>query len=202
MDSAAKTALLLDNTHLGKSTVRVTEALKVNDVAPRGDTDDQGNSIPQEEKPRSRIAAEYIAHGYALSDQVLQKAIELDKKHGVSDKFSTTLSNFNDKYKASEKAKALDDNYGISDKASTGWKSLHSYFDKALGTPSGQKVRDFYFQTDKQVRDIHEEAKRLAEIKAAQGDKSTAAAAGSSATTGSAVASPSAADATVEKKTE
>ena len=183
----------------------MTEALKHDDIAPRGDSDEHGHTIPQEDKPRSRIAAEYLAHGYALSDQVLQKAIALDQKHGVSNRFTTALTNFDNKYKAADKARALDDNYKISDKAQTGWKSLSSYFDKALGTPSGQKVRDFYVKTDKQVRDIHEEAKRLAEIKASNEEKSTASAAGPTTTAASAVASPTAAkeaEAATEKKTE
>ena len=33
------------------------------------------------------VAAEYLARGYTLSDQVLQRAIELDKEHGISGRF-------------------------------------------------------------------------------------------------------------------
>lgn len=34
-----------------------------------------------------------------------------------------------------------------------------------MGTPSGQKLRNFYSQTDKQVREVHTEARRLADLK-------------------------------------
>lgn len=47
-----------------------------------------------------------------------------------------------------------------------GWRGLSSYFEKALDTPTGQRVRSFYAQSDKRVRDIHNEARRLADLKA------------------------------------
>lgn len=37
------------------------------------------------------------------------------------------------------------------------------YYSKALGTPFGQKVRAFYTTTSKQIQDIHEEARRIAD---------------------------------------
>lgn len=37
------------------------------------------------------------------------------------------------------------------------------YYTKALATPLGQKVKQFYTVADKQVRDIHEEARRIAD---------------------------------------
>jgi hypothetical protein len=51
---------------------------------------------------------------------------------------------------------------------------LHSYFEKAINTPSGRKLRDFYSQTDKQVRDIHAEARRLADLKAGKTEEKKA----------------------------
>ena len=39
-----------------------------------------------------------------------------DNKHGVSNRFTQALSNFDSKYKATDKAKGLDTNYGISEK--------------------------------------------------------------------------------------
>lgn len=75
------------------------------------------------------------------------------------------MTNFDTKFKATDRAKGLDEKYNISNQATTGWRGLTSYFEKALGTPTGQKVRDFYAQTDKQVRDIHTEARRLADLK-------------------------------------
>ena len=78
----------------------------------------------------------------------------------------STLHAWDSKYKASDKAKGVDASYGITDKATAGWKGLSSYFEKALGTPTGQKLAAFYTKGDKQVRDIHAEARRLADLKA------------------------------------
>ncbi|KAE8335303.1 hypothetical protein BDV24DRAFT_144222 [Aspergillus arachidicola] len=170
-EAAAKTALLLDQTQLGGSAVHVQAAQTLDDIAgsqaaSAGEAGDENHhEISQEDKPKSRIFAEYLAHGYALSDNAIQKAIALDQKHGFSNRFTSALSNFDQKYKATDRARGIDESYKISDKAATGWHGLHSYFEKALGTPSGQKLRDFYVQTDKQVRDIHAEARRLADLK-------------------------------------
>lgn len=57
-------------------------------------TDDSTNtnSLGQEDKPRTAIVAEYLAHGYALSDDITKRAIELDSKHGLSTRFKSYLS--------------------------------------------------------------------------------------------------------------
>lgn len=167
--SAAKTALLLDKTQLGPSEVHVSAGSSLGDIAASASPATgfkHDEELSQEDKPRSRIAAEYLAHGYVLSDAAIQKAIALDNKHGFSNKFTSALASFDNKYKATDKAKSVDASYGISDKATNAWSGLNSYFEKAMGTPTGQKVRDFYVQSDKQVRDIHNEARRLADLKA------------------------------------
>ena len=167
--SAAKTALLLDNTQLGSSQVQVSSAANLDDLggktaesAEKGDGD---HDISQEDKPRSRIVAEYLAHGYTISDKAIERAIALDNKHGVSNRFTSALANFDSKYKATDRAKGIDTSYGITEKATSGWRGLSSYFEKAMGTPTGQKLASFYTQSDKQVRDIHNEARRLADLK-------------------------------------
>merc|ERR1711877_61283 len=101
-ETAAKTALLLDNTQLGPAQVSVSSAKSLDEAAggkTAGSYDEKGEDgeIPQEDKPRSRIVAEYLAHGYALSD-------------------------FDSKYKASEKTKAMDEKYGVSARAGAGWR--------------------------------------------------------------------------------
>ncbi|KAL8995722.1 MAG: hypothetical protein Q9188_006742 [Gyalolechia gomerana] len=170
---AAKTALLLDNTQLGSSQVQVSSAANLEDIAGKqpssaaGDTSTTDpNDLSQEDKPRSRIVAEYLAHGYTISDNAIQRAIALDNKHGVSNRFTSALLNFDSKIKATDRAKGIDASYGISEKASRGWAGLSSYFEKAVNTPTGQKLAAFYTQSDKQVRDIHAEARRLADLKA------------------------------------
>ena len=165
--SAAKTALLLDNTQLGSSQVSVSSAAGLSDLSGSNndETSHDEHDISQEDKPRSRIVAEYLAHGYVLSDAALQRAIALDNKHGVSTRFTNALANFDAKYKATDKARGLDQSYGVTDKAMGVFAGLSSYYEKAMGTPTGQKLASFYTSTDKQVRDIHAEARRLADLK-------------------------------------
>ncbi|KAF9886662.1 hypothetical protein FE257_011175 [Aspergillus nanangensis] len=180
-EAALKTALLLDNTLLGPSQVHVEAAQSLDDMASNAPTsssdtkDSNGHEVAQEDKPRSRIIAEYLAHGYVISDNAIQQAIALDQKHGFSSKFTSALSNFDTKYHATDRARGIDESYKITDKAATGWRGLNSYFEKALDTPSGRKLRDFYAQTDKQVRDIHTEARRLADLKGVKGAEDEAA---------------------------
>ncbi|KAI9673493.1 MAG: hypothetical protein M1817_002956 [Caeruleum heppii] len=167
-ETAAKTALLLDNTQLGPSHVQVSGASGFDQMTGSTPTEDSGKDtgdLEQEDKPRSRIVAEYLAHGYSIGDQAIQRAIELDKKHGISNRFTAALANFDSKFKATDKAKSMDASYGLTDKANAGWRGLHSYFEKALGTPSGQKVIGIYTQSEKQVMDIHAEARRLANLR-------------------------------------
>jgi len=180
-ETAARTALLLDHTQLGPSQVEVSSAADISDIATHAKDTVAGalgvstdEEISQEDKPRSRIVAEYLAHGYTLSDTAIQRAIALDQKHGVSTRFTNYLASFDEKYHATDKARGLDASYGISDKAATGWSGLNSYFQKALGTPTGQKLAEFYTMGDKQVRDIHAEARRLADIKSGKGGSTEA----------------------------
>ena len=168
--TAAKTALLLDNTQLGPNLVHVNSAASLEELSsPKTETaggqPHSGDDVPQEDKPRSRIVAEYLAHGYTISDKAIERAIALDKQHGVSNRFTTALQQWDSKLKASERAKGVDTQYGLSDKAGQGIRSFHSYFEKALGSPTGQKVRAFYMDTQKQVMDVHQEARRLADLK-------------------------------------
>lgn len=164
-ETAAKTALLLDNTQLGPSQVRVTAGKSLDQAAGGKTAGASEDDLQQEDKPRARVAAEMLAHGYNLSDQVIQRALALDQQHGISNRFTTALQNFDSKYKVTEKAQATDNQYGISARANEGWKGLNSYFEKALGTPTGQKIRSFYEQGQKQVLDVHNEARHLASLK-------------------------------------
>merc|ERR1712225_42874 len=136
-ETAAKTALLLDNTQLGATQVQVSSAPGSNDDDGSHftqNTERDSDEITQEEKPRARIAAEYIAHGYVLGDQAIQKAIDLDTKHGVSNRFLSPLTNLDQKYHATDKAKSVDQSYGVTQKANN-------------------------------LQDIHAEARRLADLK-------------------------------------
>ncbi|KAI9704004.1 MAG: hypothetical protein M1820_005625 [Bogoriella megaspora] len=168
-ETAAKTALLLDNTQLGPAQVHVSSAASLGDIAGSKATtsteDSKGDDVEQEDKPRSRIVAEYLAHGYAISDKAIEKAISLDNQHGVSAKFLKTLNDFDQRTKATERAQTMDTKYGVSSRADTAWRGIYSYFDKAMGTPTGQRIRQFYTQTNQQVLDVHNEARHLANLK-------------------------------------
>jgi len=166
-ETAAKTALLLDNTTLGPASVHVTsESAGTTSTSSKGAEEHDGHDVSQEDKPRARILAEYLAHGYLISDSVIEKGLALDKQHGISERFTTTLLGFNDKYKVTDKSRAVDDKYALSSRAGAAWNGLSSYFDKTMGTPTGQKLRTFYEQGSRQVMDVHNEARHLANLKA------------------------------------
>lgn len=170
-ETAAKTALLLDNTQLGPAQVHVSSAASLDQAAggkTAGSADEQ--DIPQEEKPRARVAAEMLAQGYVLTDSAIQRAIALDQQHGISNRFTSALTQFDSRYKATERVQAVDQKYGISARANEGWKGLNSYFEMAAGTPTGQRLRAFYDQGQKQVIDVHNEAKHLANLQSGKGD--------------------------------
>jgi len=165
-ETAAKTALLLDNTQLGPSQVHVSAAQSLDELsgASKG-IDSSDENIAQEDKPRSRIAAEMLAHGYVIGDSAIQRALALDQQHGISTRFTSALTQFDQRFKATETAQGLDQKYNITARATEGWKSLYSYFDKAQETPTGQRLRAFYDQSQKQVLDVHNEARHLAALK-------------------------------------
>lgn len=62
----------------------------------------------------------------------------------------------------------MDNKYQVSNKAWNAWGGLNTYFEKAMGTPTGQKLRSFYQEGEKQVTDVHNEARRLADLKKGQ----------------------------------
>lgn len=80
--TAAKTALLLDNTQLKESIVQVSSAASLEELSADKSGQPSGSSeeISQEDKPRARILAEYLAHGYTVSDKAVERAIALDSE--------------------------------------------------------------------------------------------------------------------------
>lgn len=172
--SAAKTALMLnsgvlDGAHLNvhSDTVHPDEE-EVPHVP--------GSPLDQSDKPRAGIAAEYLAKGYTLSDSILHRAIHLDNEKGISTRFLNYFQSLD----ASIGAKALGPDQTISGKLTStiqtatqhaktvdeqkGYtKVAGDYYTRALSSPLGQRVRAFYTSTSKQILDIHEEARRLAD---------------------------------------
>jgi len=204
--TAAKTALLLNNTQLGPSHISVTGDAADKDDSTHSDTRDS-DEITQEEKPRGRIFAEYLAHGYVIGDAAIQQAISLDQKHGVTSRFYSTLQNLDKKYHATDRAKTADESYGITQRANSLLTGFNSYFEAATNTPTGKKIANFYGQAQHQVLDIHNEALRLAELKKEEHDGSAYKAAGLEKVFGAEKATPAgsgsatATGATTESKT-
>lgn len=162
--TAKKTALLLNNTQLGPNHLEVTSA-NDDDEEDAHTKERDSDEITQEEKPRARILAEYIAQGYVIGDAAIQRGIELDSTHGVSSRFLSTLQGLDNKYHATDRAKATDQTYGISQRANNLWLGLNSYFEKAANTPTGKKIAQFYTDGSRQVQEVHTEARRLADLK-------------------------------------
>ncbi|KAF2200942.1 hypothetical protein GQ43DRAFT_441078 [Delitschia confertaspora ATCC 74209] len=167
--AAAKTALLLDNTQLGPNSVHVSADKSTDESTSNKNTSEESSKddhdVEQEDKPRSRILAEYLAHGYVISDKAIEQAIALDQQHGISARFTNALKNFDERFKATEKAQAVDQKFGVMQNITAAWRGLNSYFDKAQDTPTGQKLRNFYMAGNKQVVDVHNEARHLADLK-------------------------------------
>ncbi|KAJ7081394.1 hypothetical protein B0H15DRAFT_855026 [Mycena belliarum] len=203
--SAAKTALMLNGGTLDAATLSVTSDTAHEDEEHTGTGADAAHHIEQSDKPRAGIAAEYLAKGYVLSDSILNRAIEIDTKQGISKRFLSYLTTLDstigakalgpDKTvsgkvvetvgAATQQARAVDEQKGYS-------KSAGDYYSRALASPLGGRVRAFYTTTSKQALDIHEEARRIAaEHKAAAASAAPAAP----------VAAPAAAVETKEKET-
>jgi len=177
--SAAKTALMLNGGTLDGSSLSVSStAVSEHDPAPHepeASGSGEHHHIAQEDKPKAGIVAEYLAKGYTLGDPILQKAIDLDQKNGISSRFLTYIKSLDHTLgskiagpeatlsgAAVTRGKTIDEKYGITTRANT-------YYEKAFTSPWGKKVFEFYSTTSKQVLDIHEEAKRIAETHKAAG---------------------------------
>jgi hypothetical protein len=139
-----------------------------------------GTEFDQEDKPKAAIAAEYLAHGYTIGDHIIQKAIDVDQKQGISSRFLAFLGQVDKKagerlvgegqtlssrlhdqaHTTYVKAREADQQRGVS-------STFLNYYSKALATPVGQRVSQFYNEASKTVLDVHEEAKRLAQQKKA-----------------------------------
>jgi hypothetical protein len=166
----------MDNTQLNGNYMYIKPA---NTTATPSETF-SGNSpgsyqVSQSEKPRTRILAEYLAYGYHISDLIIEKGIEFDKTNGISAGFQHALhefdTNFNvwdSKHHISEKTKHIDEKHHFLSHAKHAWNSMESYFEKALGTSKGLKLRHLYQEGGKSVHDVHNEARHLADIMTAK----------------------------------
>lgn len=194
---AVETALLLNEAELENVSVKVTkstlptyqEAAKSGEetahdekLSKRDDAiitgDDSYDDISQEEKPKLAILAQLLASGYKVSDNLIDKAITIDKEQGISAKFKSFLTGLDNKYlhtqdpesaaaKNLNKAQSLLSSLTNLVQKSSYLQKLQHYFEKASSSPYGAKVHDFYKQVSSEVADVHKEATRLLEIKKA-----------------------------------
>jgi len=163
--AAVKTALLLTDSEIGGSKVNIEASNHDDNHTDDGDDAAEDGDIKQEYKPRATILAEYLSHGYVLGDKVISRGLELDSNHGISSRFTSFITGLDEKYHIKDKTEATDKAYGISDNLQKGQSKITKYFDSALNTGTGSKVRDFYSGIVKNASDVHAEARRLADIK-------------------------------------
>jgi len=169
--SAARTALLLQDAHLGTSQVHVSTSIPLDGTStPPSSEPKHEHDFSQEDKPRTAVVAEYLSHGYTLTDQALQKAIDYDQTHGLSKRFYNLLNTalgtaqgVDQKLGVTQRAVAVDEKFSIQEKAKSTATGLMRYFENALDTPTGKRVRTFYDDRRKEALDIHAEARRLAD---------------------------------------
>ncbi|KAF6013675.1 hypothetical protein HII12_001657 [Brettanomyces bruxellensis] len=162
--SAVSTATLLNGAELNGGTIHVKAKESSSEKsAPSGvtsaknDKSDEIAAIPQEEKPKSTIAAEYLANGYVLSDNLIQKAIEFDKKHDLSSRFKSFLQDIDNKYHFQAKGQEVN--------AKLGKKTLDDYLDKFKSGKYGSKLNEMYTNVATDVSQVHEHAKSIARQK-------------------------------------
>lgn len=92
--SAASTAAMLNGSSLDGATLNVhlPGAASAQGSAATQGAEEDDKPVGQEDKPRTAIVAEYLAHGYEIGDHITKRAIELDQKHGVSNRFKNYLT--------------------------------------------------------------------------------------------------------------
>jgi len=170
--SAVSTATLLNGAELNGGTIHVkakessSEKSAASGVtSAKNDKSDEIAAIPQEEKPKSTIAAEYLANGYVLSDNLIQKAIEFDKKHDLSSRFKSFLQDIDNKYHFQAKGQEVNAKLGLDEKFNQGKKTLDDYLDKFKSGKYGSKLNEMYTNVATDVSQVHEHAKSIARQK-------------------------------------
>ncbi|KAM0790305.1 hypothetical protein ACM66B_005606 [Microbotryomycetes sp. NB124-2] len=185
-ESACKTALMLNGGTLDGSTISVTsqdvdtpalanvEASRPSAATTAATAADTQHDVEQEDKPKSAIVAEYLAAGYSLTDQAIERAIQADQQHGISQRFLNFFTPLANKVQqaaqphidnAQTKLQQVDEKQGLTAKANAAAIIGTKYYNAALASPLGARVLSFYTRAEKSVRDVHEEALRIKESK-------------------------------------
>ncbi|KAI9365805.1 hypothetical protein BD770DRAFT_433243 [Pilaira anomala] len=175
-ESAAKTATLLSNALIDECHIVATpyfESTTSTEEKEVSDNEDQATATTQESKAKSRIAAEILANGYILQDQVVAKGLEYDSKYSLSTRltgyFTALTSNvksIDEKYRIWDKAVEIDNKFKIQEKVHNAATTAQNTATAALQSPTGQKVERIASQTFAQIAAVHFEAKRIQTEKA------------------------------------
>lgn len=216
LEKALTTALLLNDAELDGVSISVEEqkgdsppkygesgpAKIVTDNKIQDESTTTGDSkyddISQEEKPKYAIMAQLLAAGYQVSDNLIERAITVDKEKGYSTKFKSFLADLDSKYIHSDqpdstanrginKAQSTFNDLATSFNNSSYLSRLSQYFEKAANHPYGIKINKFYQSLAKDVREVHEEAKRLTELRRAREEQAKLDLSAASANAGAAI---------------
>lgn len=197
-EKALDTALLLNEAELDGLPIVVEEEKlpEYGDVPNKETTDNKVQSdvtktgdssyddISQEEKPKLAILAQLLASGYKLSDDLIDRAIKIDKKKGFSAKFKSFLGDLDSKYlhtqdpeltagQSINKAQGSYNSLSALISKLSYLQKLQHYYEKAQAHPYGAKIHDFYKSVAKEVKDVHAEATRLYNLKKAESAPAT-----------------------------
>ncbi|KAI8882703.1 hypothetical protein K501DRAFT_315488 [Backusella circina FSU 941] len=160
-ESAAKTATLLSDAIIDDCSTVIIPYFDI----PSAEKTKQSN---QEGKSKALVAAEILANGYALQDQVIAKGIEYDKKYGITsfitEYFSGIQSNvkqIDEKYRIWDKAVEIDNKYKIQEKVQNIAQTAQNTANTARQMPTGKTVERIASQTLTQVSAVHLEAKKI-----------------------------------------
>lgn len=129
------------------------------------------DDVEQEEKPKYAILAQLLADGYVLSDPIIERGLEFDKKNGVSQRFQSFISALDKKYVHSQDPESTVNQQLQKAQSTFASSGLQKYFDSAVNSPLGQRIHKYYQSLAGDVKDVHEEAVRLAKIKKEEAEK-------------------------------
>ncbi|KAI8644535.1 hypothetical protein BD408DRAFT_413236 [Parasitella parasitica] len=169
-ESAAKTAALLSNALVDESHIIATPYFDIpaKEESSEGQESESNEKDAQENKPKSRIAAEILANGYMLQDHVVAKGLEYDNKYNLSGRWTgflntlqSNVKQIDEKYRIWDKAVDLDQKYKINETVQNVAQTAQNKAQAALQTPTGQKVQDIATQTLNRIAAVHYEAKKI-----------------------------------------
>ncbi|KAG4302926.1 hypothetical protein PCANB_000757 [Pneumocystis canis] len=123
-------------------------------------------------KEQSFRLSKCLSYGYVFSDNTFQKGIEFNEKHKISEHLLSIMQSvfkkikvINDKYSIDKKLKNFNSKYDILDTLKKKINIIMHYFQLTMNTKIGNKIYTFYIKFCEKCRNIHEEARRLANLK-------------------------------------